>query len=87
MEIEFTKLSSKGQIVIPRRIRRKLHLNEGTPFAIVEHGEEIIIKKIDMPKIKNWNEVAEPFREAAKKSAFTSEDLSRLIKEARKIKQ
>ena len=87
MEIEFTKLSSKGQIVIPRKIRKRLDLADGTPFAIVEQGDEIIIKKIKMPEIKSWNEIVKPFREAAKKSGFTKEDLARLIKEVRKTKQ
>ena len=87
MEIEFTKLSSKGQIVIPKKIREKLHLEDGTPFAVVEQGEEIIIKKIKMPEIKSWNEIARPFREAAKKSGFTKEDLDRIIKEVRRVKQ
>ena len=87
MQIEFTKLSSKGQIVIPRRIREKLHLADGTPFAVVEQGDEIIIKKIKMPEIKSWSEVVKPFREAAKKSGFTKEDLAQLIKEVRKTKQ
>lgn len=81
MEVEFTRLSSKGQIVIPQDIRKGLKLEEGTPFAITKQNDTIILKKMDFPK--TWKEVTEPFREAARKSGFTQKDLDKLIKEVR----
>ncbi len=51
-EIEFTKLSSKGQIVIPRKIRQFLKLEEGTLFLINEQGGTILLKRIEVPEIK-----------------------------------
>lgn len=83
-EIEFTKLSSKGQIVIPRSIRETLRLKTGMPFAIMEQRDAILLKKMEMPNIKSWNESTKPFRKAAKKSKFSKEDLSKIIKEVRK---
>lgn len=50
-EIEFTKLSSKGQIVIPRNIRNNLNLDVGIPLAIVEQDGIILIKKMKIPQI------------------------------------
>jgi len=47
--IEITALSSRGQIVIPQKIRDKLCLKEGERFAIVGDKGTIILKKIDMP--------------------------------------
>lgn len=83
METEITKLSSKGQIVIPRDIRSKLNLEEGNLFTISVADESLCLKKIELPKIKSWKEVVKPFREAAKKSDFTKEDLDKLIVESR----
>ncbi|HKZ33737.1 MAG TPA: nucleotidyltransferase domain-containing protein [Candidatus Nanoarchaeia archaeon] len=51
-EIEFTKLSSKGQVVIPRRIRRFLKLMEGTLFVVNEQNGTILLKRIEVPEIK-----------------------------------
>jgi len=82
-DIAFTKISSKGQIVIPRGIREEMKLKPGTPFAVMEQRDTILLKKIEMPKKKSWNEVTRPFREAAKKSEFTKIDLEILIKEVR----
>lgn len=84
MEVEFTKLSSKGQIVIPRDIRESLELKEGTPFAVMKQNDTILLKKMALPKIKTWEEVAKPFRQAAKKSDFTKGDLDMMIREVKK---
>ncbi len=87
MEVEFTKLSSKGQVVIPQGIRESLKLGEGTPFAVITQDNAILLKKMDLPKIKTWKEVTKPFRKAAKKSGFTREDLARIIEEVRTTKK
>jgi AbrB family looped-hinge helix DNA binding protein len=49
MEIAITKMSSKGQVVIPIELRKGLH--EGDKLIVVKSGKQIIIKKAtDMEK-------------------------------------
>lgn len=81
--VSITKISSKGQIVIPRDIRERLKVKEGNLFVVTDQDGSVCLKKIEPPKIKTWKEATKSFREAAKKSKFTEEDLDRLIKEAR----
>ena len=81
VQTEFTKLSSKGQIVIPQDIREDMGIKPGTPFAVIGQKDAILLKKIEIPKIKKWAEATKPFREAAKKTGFTTADLSRIITE------
>ena len=45
--MEITKISSKGQIVIPQKIRAELEINEGSIIAIEKMKDMVIIKKID----------------------------------------
>ena len=52
--MELTKISSKGQIVIPLKIRNQLKLNEGSVMAIDTANEMIILKKIDMDLVKQF---------------------------------
>lgn len=52
-EIEITKLSSKGQIVIPKRIRQALKLEEGTPFIVDAQDDVILLKKVHIPEIEH----------------------------------
>jgi len=41
-----TVVTTKGQIVIPSKIRRKLNIKRGTKLYIEEKGEELIIKPV-----------------------------------------
>lgn len=43
--LETAKLSSKGQIVIPERMRKQLGLKEGTKLILIEKDRKIVIQK------------------------------------------
>ena len=45
-ETEFTKTSSKGQIVIPSKIRKKLNIGSGSLLAVTAQDNLIILKKV-----------------------------------------
>jgi AbrB family looped-hinge helix DNA binding protein len=49
MEIELTKISTKGQIVIPQKIRDKLKIKEGETLAISAEKDLLVLKKINNP--------------------------------------
>jgi len=85
--VEFTKASSKGQVVIPQAIREKLGISEGTPFAVWSKGDEILLKKMDVPSEKSWDEVAAPFRAIAKERKITEEDVLMAIQRVRATKR
>jgi AbrB family looped-hinge helix DNA binding protein len=46
-EVGFTKASSKGQVVIPRGIRKRLDIKEGSLLAVAAERDLIILKKVD----------------------------------------
>ena len=45
--VEFTKASSKGQIVIPTRIRKKLDIREGSVLAVAAENDMIVLRKVE----------------------------------------
>jgi len=46
--IELTKASSKGQIVIPASIRKRLDIKEGSMFGVAAIKDMIVLKKLDI---------------------------------------
>lgn len=52
--MELTKISSKGQIVIPQKIRDQLEINEGSVIAVDISDNIIIMKKIDVDLVNQF---------------------------------
>ena len=48
-QIEIAKMSSKGQLVIPQDIREKMHIKEGSMFAVASIDNTLVLKKIESP--------------------------------------
>jgi AbrB family looped-hinge helix DNA binding protein len=51
---ELTRISSKGQVVIPSRVREKLGIEAGSVFAILtpRKGNVVVLKKIDSKSLQ-----------------------------------
>ena len=47
MEIKTIKLSEKGQISIPKEIRKGMHLKKGDKLVLMAKGEQLIMQKAD----------------------------------------
>jgi AbrB family looped-hinge helix DNA binding protein len=52
--MEITKVSSKGQIVIPQRIRADMNINEGSVIAVETIDDMIVLKKIDVDLVNQF---------------------------------
>jgi len=57
--MEITKISSKDQIVIPKKIRSELEIKEGSIMAIEKMKDVIVIKKIDTDLIGQFKKSLE----------------------------
>ena len=47
-----TRMSSKGQVVIPEAIRKRLNLKDGAEFVVVGEGDVVILKAITAPSLE-----------------------------------
>lgn len=83
-KMEFTRASSKGQIVIPTRIRKKLGIREGSVLAIAAEKDIIVLKKVeaglsaeDLKSMKlveeAWKDIASGRYKVREKEAFFKE--------------
>jgi len=84
MDAEFTRLSSRGQVVIPQGIRDELGLREGTPFAVSARDNLIILRAMEAPNIeKEWEQLFKWGTEYAKKKGFKPDDVQKAIDKRR----
>jgi AbrB family looped-hinge helix DNA binding protein len=78
-EYATTKLSSKGQVVIPEDVRDDLGLHEGDRFVVIGQGDAVILKVITPPKIEEFQELLSQARAEAKKARVKKADLKSAI--------
>lgn len=50
-QLEITRLSSKGQLVIPKKLREELNWKTGESVAVQLKGNELILRKISLNDI------------------------------------
>lgn len=81
-----TKMSSKGQIVIPENIRKQLGLKPGTQFVVVGQKDVVILKTITKPSITEFDQLISEARKQAKKAGMKKTDISSAIQKIRKKK-
>jgi len=85
---EVTKISSKGQVVIPSDIREELGLDIGTTVAIERVNGYVLLRKIKIPNLKKeFDALTKWGQEFAKKKGIKSErDVERIIHGGRRVK-
>jgi len=84
VKISLTKLSSKGQIVVPKALREMLGLKTGEIFAVYGKGDVIILKRIKLPTEKEFDKLLRWGEEFAKKRGIKREDIMKAIQDMRK---
>ncbi len=84
MTLATTKLSSKGQVVIPEEIRISLGLNEGAQFVVIGQGDTVILKVILQPPLQDFKSLLAKAHTQAKAAKAKRSDLKKAVSKARK---
>ena len=90
MNIEITKMTSKGQVVIPQDIRERKELEEGEKFIVYDTDDSIVLKRVkNLEKVKDAKELEKVFGSLWKTAAIKNigeKDVEREIAFHRKEK-
>jgi AbrB family looped-hinge helix DNA binding protein len=78
-----TKMSSKGQVVIPEDIRKRLRLKSGSQFVVVGENDVVILKTITPPSIEEFDALITEARRSAKLAGLKRSDVNKAIAEVR----
>lgn len=85
--MDIIKVSSKGQISIPTKIREELKISTGENLLIYTYGDAIMIKVLKMPSHEEFKQMMIDAQEWAKKSGLSEADVDDAIKSARKAQK
>jgi AbrB family looped-hinge helix DNA binding protein len=85
-EAATTKLSSKGQVVIPEEIRDRLGLKPGAQFVVLGDRDVVILKVIQSPDMAQFGEIVGRARKAAKRAGLKKKDVEHAVKRVRSRK-
>ncbi|PSP66799.1 AbrB/MazE/SpoVT family DNA-binding domain-containing protein [Halobacteriales archaeon QH_6_68_27] len=77
---EVTTVTSKGQITIPSRLREEFGLEQGTKLMVVPTDHGLVLRKIDLPSVEEFQQRVADRAEAVD---LTAENINKLIHEAR----
>ena len=88
-QIDITRMSSKGQVVIPQELRRGI--SEGDKLVVIRNNDQIILKKADKfdKNLEEDLEVAKQVEEAWKdieEGRFKKMSSEEFLKEIRSFK-
>jgi AbrB family looped-hinge helix DNA binding protein len=90
MEIEISRITSKGQVVIPQEIRERKGIKEGERFLVFDSDDSIIFKRVkNLEAIKNLTEFENIFKsmwKTAKEKNISKKDVEKEIEKVRKEK-
>jgi AbrB family looped-hinge helix DNA binding protein len=81
-----TRMSSKGQVVIPESIRKRLDLKAGAQFLVVGDEDVVILKVVTPPNMNEFDDLIKQARKQAKKAGLKSKDISSAVTNARSRK-
>lgn len=82
MESALTKVSAKGQIVIPKDLRERLNLREGDTLLVYSTDNMLVLRKMTKQETV-LSIVAEPVRKRIRQLGITRKDVSKAIERAR----
>lgn len=83
MSVDVLTVSSKGQVVLPASMRRKLSITSGSKLAAYTAGGVIVLKVIELPTESDFNSMLDKAEMWAKAVGYVEEDVNDIIKAVR----
>jgi AbrB family looped-hinge helix DNA binding protein len=80
VEASTTKISSKGQVVIPANVRKAANIKKGQRILAIAIDDTVVLKKI---VDKSFEETLKTVWNKVRKMGLSEEDVNAIIDEAR----
>jgi AbrB family looped-hinge helix DNA binding protein len=87
MQIDIASVSTKGQVVIPGAIRKRLGIEAGSKLVVMTDGENVLMKPVRPPRLTDFRQLLDESRRAAADAGLTREDVQEAIREVRRARR
>ena len=81
--ISTTRLSSRGQVVIPEEVRARLGLSPGAQFVVVGEGDVVVLKLVSAPDLGDLDDLLAEARSQARRAGLKRSDVRTAIQDLR----
>jgi len=82
--VSTTKMSSKGQVVIPEDVRKALGLEVGAKFVVMADGDVVILKRVETPSRQEFLTLAAKARREARRVGMKPSDVREAVRRVRR---
>ncbi len=83
-QMEFTSMSSRGQVVIPQDIRKQMGLEEGVKFMVFSDGDNLLMKPVLTPSMTAFKKLLRDSHEYARRAGLKRSDVKKAIQKVRR---
>jgi AbrB family looped-hinge helix DNA binding protein len=78
-----TRMSSRGQVVIPEDVRKRLKLRPGSQFLVLGEDDVVILKAIAPPSMQEFGVLIAKARKQAREVGMKKSDITAAVARAR----
>ena len=82
--IATTRMSSKGQVVIPEDVRKALGLEVGAQFVVMGEGDTVVLKLIAVPAKSELRAMLRKARSQARRAGIKPSDVGDAVRRVRR---
>lgn len=79
-----TRMSSKGQVVIPEDVRKALGLEVGAQFVVMGDGDTVVLKRIAVPAKSELRAMLGKVRSQARRAGIKPPDVGAAVRRVRR---
>lgn len=87
MEVDIVAVSSRGQIVLPMEMRKKLSISDGDRLAVFATDKVIVLKPLKLPTAKEFSGWLDEAQEWGKEAGYEMDDVNDVIRSVRRRKK
>ena len=81
-----TRMSCRGQVVIPQGIRNEMGLRAGTPFVILSSARAIVLRPVEAPSMEEFDSLIRKARTQARRARVRPAEVLAAVRRARKAR-